>query len=455
MTKQTRKYILYIFLLLAFSAVAVFFVVKDDAEKIFNSIITANPLYLIIGLELILLSLVINGLLLTFLTRIYNKSYKVGQGIANHMIGVFFSGITPSSSGGQFVQAYTFSKQNITITSAASILFMAFIVRQCVAILFSGITFPLRFNEIMNASESFNILGFDLKLVYISLIGFIVNGFVLLGMFFMAFSKKLHYVVVHGIINFLRKLHIFSKEKAEKKKKDIDVKVATFRAELKNLLTNWKILLITLFLAFLDTLVTSSYPFVMALAINAPIEHNLTGFIDSVCMSNFVGLISMMVPIPGAAGGAEIIFQLMFKTFVSSDISYVSSINLLWRTYSFYIPVLLGAFVFIFYRGSPKKEALVSDNSVMSIINVLSLTEEINIGLEAQRKFEEEHKIKRKVRKKYRPRLIEEQVSDLTPEYVDVEAHITELKKELQNNLTQNEQIVEQSEDTIDTEETL
>ena len=155
MTKQTRKYIIYVLILVVFSVAAIYFTLKDDAEAIFNSIASADYKYLLLGLLMVLISYSLNGLFLMFLTRIYNKKYKFGQSVANHLIGKFFSGITPSASGGQFVQAYTFTKQGVAVSNAASILFMAFIIHQSVAILFSTITFPLKFQQMMGLTIQF------------------------------------------------------------------------------------------------------------------------------------------------------------------------------------------------------------------------------------------------------------------------------------------------------------
>ena len=433
MTKQTRKYIIYVLILVVFSVAAIYFTLKDDAEAIFNSIASADYKYLLLGLLMVLISYSLNGLFLMFLTRIYNKKYKFGQSVANHLIGKFFSGITPSASGGQFVQAYTFTKQGVAVSNAASILFMAFIIHQSVAILFSTITFPLKFQQMMAFTQTINILGFEFNLIMLSAVGFVINIFVLLGLFFLAFSKKLHHLLVYGGIGLLKKLKIFSEEKAEKTRNDIETKVATFRVELKRLLTNWKVLLITIILAFLDMAVNNSFPYVMGLAVGAPMSGDI---IDGICMSNYVGLITMMIPIPGAAGGAELVFQFMFSTFLGTSANYVNSINLLWRFFTFYLPVFIGALVFFFYGASPKKDVIKIDNDMKSI-SILSLTQEINFNIQNVDKIITEPTGKRKS-KKYRPRIIDEQITEISEE-IDVEERMRLLKQELQPMLDENE----------------
>ncbi len=433
MTKQRRKYIIYIAILLIFSSLAIYFIFKDNASLIWKTILDAEWRYLLVAIIITICSYALNALLLLVLTRIYNKHYRFRQGVANYMIGNFFAGITPSSSGGQFAQAYTFSKQNVKVTNAASILFMAFIIHQFVAILFSSITFSLKFYAMTKMTSTFKLWGMSFNIINLSLVGFAINVFILLILFVSAFSKKLHFALVHGVANFLKKIHIFSEEKAKNFKKGMDEKVATFRIELKRLLTNWPILIVSVIIVFVDMVLRSSYPYLMGLAINAPMRGD---FFDGICMTNFTNLITMMIPIPGAAGGAELVFQFMFSNFMNVDTGsvqqYISSINLLWRIFSFYINVFLGAIVFIFYQGSPKKDFMDVESRPLSSIVVLSLTEEINIGL---KEFNKNQK-----RKKYRPQVLAEE-ENMTSQEVD--QLFMEIKEDLKEQLSKNEQQVQ------------
>ena len=441
MAKQTRKYILYIILLVVFSGAAVFFLLKEDPVAIVNNIIAADFKFLLIGFALVMTSYLLNGLFLMFLTRIYNKKYNLFQSVANHLIGTFFSAITPSSTGGQFVQAYTFTKQGVSVANGASILYMAFIIRQAISIIFSCLTLALRFNSMRAMTQTIDIFGFNFDIISISIIGFIVNTIVLLGLFFLAFSKKIHFLCVHGGVNLLRKLHIFSEEKAEKKKKDIDTSVATFRVELKRLLTNWKTLFLSLCIVFLDVVVYNSFPYVMSYAVGVDLAGKT--LIDGICMANYVSLITTLIPIPGAAGGAEAVFQLMFGGFIGAVTEgEAQSINLLWRFFTFYINVIVGFIVFISYKGSPKKEVIDKDSEAMKEIEVLSLTQEIHLNDNNSHKVEVDND-GNKNRRKYKPRIIDEQHDDLS-EHIDTEKRVENLKTELQEHLSDNEKKYEE-----------
>ena len=90
------------------------------------------------------------------------------------MIGRFFSGITPSATGGQFAQAYTFSKQGVKLTSASSIMVMMFITYQIGMNIFGAIT--LIYSTCTNSipTGGIDIFGIRINIFWLSIIGFII-----------------------------------------------------------------------------------------------------------------------------------------------------------------------------------------------------------------------------------------------------------------------------------------
>ena len=73
----------------------------------------------------------------------------------------------------------------------------------------------------------------------------------------------------------------------------------------------------------------------------------------------------------------------------------------------------------------------------MKAIEILSLTQEINFNIRNANKIITESSGEKK-RRKYRPKIIDEQITEISDEY-DVEERMKLLKKELQNQLSENE----------------
>ena len=80
--------------------------------------------------------------------------------MANDCIGNFYNCITPSASGGQLMQAYTYKKQGISISNGTSCLVMNFIVYQLVMIVLASVAVFAKADVVfVGDTYSINIFG--------------------------------------------------------------------------------------------------------------------------------------------------------------------------------------------------------------------------------------------------------------------------------------------------------
>ena len=68
--------------------------------------------------------------------------------------------------------------------------------------------------------------------------------------------------------------------------------------------------------------------------------------LNIICGAACVQMSSTFIPLPGAVGGAEFLFCVIYDGIFSSK--YMTSALLLWRIYTFYLPIIIGL---IFSRG--------------------------------------------------------------------------------------------------------
>ena len=429
MSKTAKKYIFYISILVIVSAIAVFFVIKQDPKAVFDAMASCDIMWILAAIGILLLSFLVEGLILTILARMYKRNYPYYKGVLNTMIGVFFSGITPSNSGGQFAQAYTFSKQNIKITNAASILFMHFILYQIVLVLFGGAVMIFKFNEMRGLTEVIPIFGINFDIISLAFVGFAINTLVIVGLFFLAFSSKFHNFLIKYGIGLLAKLHIV-KNKDEQVLK-LNTKVETFRIELKKLLQNKGVLIIVSLLFLIKMILNSSIPYFIsnAMGLKMAVDNEFIAFVNTTSMTNLVTTITAMIPIPGASGGAELVFRYMFggSFFINASSNDISALILIWRGITFYLGLIIGFIVFVSYHESPKKASLHGDAKTLLEINIIHLEEEKGEVIEEKKSIMH----------------IEPQL--LTVE--DIEAHFAALKNDLSHQLKQNEQTLSEQED--------
>lgn len=374
--KQTKKYILNISVMVIVSIITIFFMLKDDPSKVINSLANCNVLYLLLAIVIMLSFYLVESIILTVLARMYKRNYKYSKGFLNCMIGAFFSGITPSNSGGQFAQAYTFSKQGVKITNAASILLMHFIVYQTVSVLFSMLVLIFKFDEMRAYTQVIKIFGINFEILSLAVLGFVINASVILVLFFAAFSKKLHHFITTTGVKIMYKFH-FIKD-MDQKALELNAKFESFRIELKRLMQNGWILIATCLLFLIKLLLLNIIPYFVALSLGVKFRSDDTflNILNTTSMSLFSTTITGMVPIPGASGGAELVFKMLFDNFFYADGSQINAIILIWRSITYYLGLIIGFIIFMLYHEAPKKDYMHGNSKTLLQLRIVTLDSE-------------------------------------------------------------------------------
>ena len=207
--KKRSKYPLYIAMILIVTAVTLTLTLKDDFDSIVQNFVTMNVPYFIYGSLCFIGCFLINSLILFLFARRYRKKYYFHQAMANDCIGNFFNCITPSASGGQPMQAYTFKKQGISLSNATSCLVMNFIVYQGVMIVLASVAVFAKASQVFSGDTySINIGSVSIPFWVVMILGyalqFIVIGLILL----MSTWRGFHNFILSKGINFLAKIKI-------------------------------------------------------------------------------------------------------------------------------------------------------------------------------------------------------------------------------------------------------
>ena len=300
MKSSLRSYILNFVVIIGLTAVSLWFALKDNYHEIMHLISSISWYWLLIIFLWGMIYVMILGQIIMIFARRYKKDYTYRQGLSNALVGTFFSGITPSATGGQFGQAYVFKKQGIKYSDGASILWADFIVYQTTMMVYVTILFLLRYTHYMT------IIGPAFLGI---LIGYIVNVCVISILWTMALFPRVYVKLSGHAVTLLAKLHIVkNKEKT---------------------LAAWTI--------------QFSLPFFIAYALN--LNLGLDKFVDCLALASFVLMTNAFIPIPGASGGTELVFVQLFKYLVGG--LKASGIMILWRFSTYHIVILVGAFVFL------------------------------------------------------------------------------------------------------------
>jgi glycosyltransferase 2 family protein len=359
--KKNKKYTINIVIIIfvAFSFTAYTLLTDDNLGLVLNAFSEAN--LWMIGIIFLIMTIVIlvESTILFILARLYTTRYTLRNGIGNYFIGSFFSHITPSSSGGQFAQAYTFKQQGIELANAASILVMHFLLYQIAQVFFGALALIFRFETFSSSALPISIGTFSFSIIDISLVGFAINFLIIFGILILAKSKFIHNVVISSMVSFLGFLKIIKKPKTVNE--NLKIQIENFGIELRRLQSNTAVTVVLLVLFFLRMTLTNSLPYFSAMAIPS-IDLSNTNIFDSIFMTAYLNVIVNFAPLPGAVGFSEFFFSYLFQG-LFGGYSQTIAPQLIWRGVTFYFTLIIGSLVVLFYRFGKRHDVLMEDTT--------------------------------------------------------------------------------------------
>ncbi len=336
---KKQKYVLNLLLILGLTVGALWFALKDNYKQVLSCISKMNIVSLIVILAWGALFTAVWGLVYFVLGRKYTKNYRPGKGMIVAFVGAFFSGITPSSTGGQFGQAYIMKKQGIKVSDGASILWADFIIYQTTMMVYVTILFVLRFGYYSAQSAWFNVI----------LIGYAINAIVIVALYTIALFPNVYVKLSGALARILGRIHVL--KNPEKTLDSWTLSMQSFTGEIKSLSRDKKSIVICVFINFIRLSLYYSLPFVIALALHIPLEWNV--FIDVMALSSFVTMANSFIPIPGASGGTEVIFALLFGSMMKD---LTGAVLVLWRFSTYHFVLIIGGILFALVKNYYEKK---------------------------------------------------------------------------------------------------
>ena len=249
------------------------------------------------------------------------KNFSYLNALKVSFTGLFWSAVTPSSTGGQPMQIYLLHSMNVEIGYATSRLMQKFLVYQVVLTLISIISVILNLSYILTND---NIVFITVMLVF----GFVSQLAVTLVIVMFSFSPNISRKFIMFFAKVLGKIKII--KNLDSKISDIDKQLDTFHSSNKNIYKKPKIFIPAVILTFVQFIAMFLVPYFIHLSFG------LTdiGPVQIATSQAFVNLMSGMIPIPGASGAAELGYTAFFGAiFVGGTLK---SSALIWRVINYY-----------------------------------------------------------------------------------------------------------------------
>ncbi|HOJ44543.1 MAG TPA: lysylphosphatidylglycerol synthase transmembrane domain-containing protein [Bacilli bacterium] len=349
--KVHRKYLINISIVLLITGGVLYFNLRDNLSLVLEAMVNVDYKFILLAMGLVLGTFFIEGIILFILARLYTTRYSVGKGLGNALIGIFYNNVTPGHSGGQFAQAYTFKKQGLEISSAASILVMHFLLNQMALVTWGLLAVIFKLKDFLTIIQPITLFGVNFPTISLAIFGFTLNFIVIVSIFFLAYSKFIHDFVINGIVGLLGKMHII--KHPEVVKSNLHVQIENFRIELRRLQSNIRVTVFLYLLFMFRYLVLYSLPMVIAMSLPTI---TISGTLwDGVFMTSYLYVITNLVPLPGSAGASELFFSHLFQSLFGSYAATIAP-QLIWRSTTFYLTLVVSGFVSAFYRSAPQED---------------------------------------------------------------------------------------------------
>lgn len=332
----------------AFVGILAYAILSDGPENIWKLATTLNYGFFGIAALLIVIYWLFEAVSLHLAVKPYNKQQKFKNTVTTSMIGQLFNCVTPFASGGQPMQAYHLVKTGVPLGVASCSLMIKFIVYQCVLTVYSAVVLVAKWGMF-----SAKVSGFG----YLVFIGFFVNFMVMALLLSVCFFKNGTARFLTGLIKLLAKIHIL--KHPEKTIQKLNHELTGFYKGFEQMKTNkvmgLKIALVTA--VQLTAFFLIPYFICLALApAGRSFDLGFAAMINMLSATACVTMISSFVPLPGAAGGAELSFHTFFSMFLPGNM--ISMAMLMWRFLTFYMPILVGMIFAVKFAGKKALDTL-------------------------------------------------------------------------------------------------
>ena len=307
------------------------YILKDDYKTIMDAVLQANIWLILLTVVIFLIHFTLDQLAIYNIAKQYRKDIKLSFIMHLGIFTKFFNGITPLASGGQPMQVYELHKKGVPISDGTNIVIQNYIVFQ-IALVFIGVL-SLILNKTMHLFQEVPLLK------ELTIIGFVANIIILILLFLISFSKNFNRTIINFIIKLISKFNKkMDKDKKIKKWNDL---CDNYYQSGKKLLDNKNVFLKCVLLQYCSLMCFYAIPFPLIYALKINTDINL---IITIAASSYIYIMGCYVPIPGATGGMEYGFFGFFGNYITG--SPLSSLLILWRFITYYLPTVIGGIVF-------------------------------------------------------------------------------------------------------------
>lgn len=304
--KKAKKYLLSGLFLIGMTALTFYIIFRDTSpEELISVLKTTKPLYVVLGIVSMLGYFVFRAFNFGTAAHCIKTRMSFGEMLQYSCIGFFYSGITPSSTGGQPMEFYHMCRDKLSAGKATLVLFITNITYQFVLVALGIAMF------VCKAGYIASIHGSIIAFFFISLSFNLAMLLLFAGVLYSETALKKG---LGGVVKFLVKIKLI--KNVENANARVDSYITEFRAGAQLIKYNKKRFVYILLGTLAQMLCFLAVPCFVYKAFG------LSGwsFFDVLAVNTVVFVVVSLFPLPGSVGAAESGFVLLLGNAFGGEI---------------------------------------------------------------------------------------------------------------------------------------
>ena len=295
-----KKYAILFYVAVNIVIIAVIGLLDPNLKDIGRAVMALKPLWLAGAAACMLMFWTMDALILRYSLAAIFKPWHFKGCMEVALIGQYYNAVTPFASGGQPAQVYYMSRFGIPAGYSTSVLIIKYLIYQVVLSVFCAIAFMFKGGLIFS---------YPILVVWISLIGFVINAGGVFFIYFLSLNRGFIRRVVLGVLKFFHRLRLVRDLK--KWEARMEEAVEDFHGSLCMFRGNYKGMALMAALTSIQLVFYFSVTFFIYGAFG--LEDS--AWVDMIFVQSFLYLAVSYFPTPGAMGASEGGFYLFFQRF--------------------------------------------------------------------------------------------------------------------------------------------
>lgn len=320
-----KNWMIVLGLTLSVATILTFFLLTDGVTVLKEISKSLQYGWLLIAAGFVLLQWAFDSLALHTLTLPHQPGRRYFSSFITTMVGILYSNLTPSATGGQPMQVVSLNRQGMDTGTATSVVVVKTMLNQIAITIYALVMVVWELPYFQQHVSNFS---------FIVLFAIAVSLLFIAGLLLFTINRKLTTRLGYWLVHQLHRMRFCKDEQRLRDK--MDATFENYFASANRLGSSFfRCLAVVVF-----TLLQLTCYFIVPYCLYRSFGFYGESVVRLIAAATFVYFASMFVPVPGSSGGAEGSFYLFFSPFFPAGAA--APAMLLWRLLTYYAGILAG-----------------------------------------------------------------------------------------------------------------